>query len=121
MGKNLKNKELGKGLSQREDGRYTARFVNKCGKRVQKYFDSLPEARNWLDDAKHKDKYDSVIAPFEMVAEGIMNDEDPVLEFSDMTVDEWCEFWTRNLISELRSNTVRNYRERYIFNISPVI
>jgi hypothetical protein len=36
MGKNLKSKELGPGLSQRKDGRYSARFVTSCGKRVGK-------------------------------------------------------------------------------------
>ena len=38
MGKNLKGRELGKGLSQRQDGRYSARFVTKTGKRTEKYF-----------------------------------------------------------------------------------
>ena len=38
MGKNLKGKELGTGLSQRADGRYMARFQSRSGKRVTKYF-----------------------------------------------------------------------------------
>lgn len=33
MGKNLNNREIGKGLSQRKDGRYSARFVTKTGER----------------------------------------------------------------------------------------
>ncbi len=37
MGKNLKGKELGAGISQRKDGRYSARFVTSSGKRVEKY------------------------------------------------------------------------------------
>ena len=32
MGKDLKGKELGKGISQRADGRYIARFTSKTGK-----------------------------------------------------------------------------------------
>lgn len=44
MGKNLKGKELGKGLSQRKDGKYSARFITGNGKRVEKYFDKLQEA-----------------------------------------------------------------------------
>lgn len=32
MGKNLKGKECGKGISQRKDGLYCARFVDKCRK-----------------------------------------------------------------------------------------
>ena len=31
MGKDLKGKELGKGISQRADGRYIARFTAKQG------------------------------------------------------------------------------------------
>lgn len=33
MGKSLKGKELGKGISQRKDGLYQARFTNRFGKR----------------------------------------------------------------------------------------
>ena len=33
MGKSLNGKELGKGISQRKDGLYQARFVNRFGKR----------------------------------------------------------------------------------------
>lgn len=52
MGKNLKGKECGKGISQRKDGKYTARFTPKNGGRREKHFDTLPEARNWLADAQ---------------------------------------------------------------------
>ena len=48
MGKNLKGKECGKGICQRKDGLYSARFTNKYGKRTVKCFSTLPEARNWL-------------------------------------------------------------------------
>ena len=47
MGKNLKGKDCGKGIYQRKDGLYSARFVDKAGKRHEKYFQTLPEARNW--------------------------------------------------------------------------
>lgn len=120
MGKDLKNKEIGKGLSQRKDGRYSARFVAKTGKRTEKYFDSLPKARNWLEEARHLDKH-SVIASFDMVADDIANKDIPLPAFSDMTVDQWFEFWVGNIISDLRSNTIRNYRNRYEFNIKPVL
>ena len=35
MGKDLRGKELGRGISQREDGLYVGRYTNKYGKRVQ--------------------------------------------------------------------------------------
>ena len=55
MGKNLKGRELGTGLSQRYDKRYSARFVSVTGERKQKYFDTLSEARAWLNQAKAAD------------------------------------------------------------------
>jgi len=103
MGKNLKGKECGKGICQRKDGLYSARFINQQGKRMVKCFSSLPEAKNWLADAKYEDKH------------GLT----PVV--SDMTVDGWFEFWMNNLICNLAPNTKRNYRERYKFNVQPYI
>ena len=56
MGKNLKGKELGAGIYQRKDGRYSARFVTFTGKRIEKYFPMLQEARKWLAEAKLNDE-----------------------------------------------------------------
>ena len=88
MGKDLKNREIGKGLSQSKDGRYTARFVASAGHRKQKYFDTIVRARNWLQDARYHDKHDTVIAPFDLAADSILNDDADVPVLSDMTVDE---------------------------------
>ena len=49
MGKDLRGKELGRGISQREDGLYVARYTNKYGKRVQKVLPKLQELRQWLE------------------------------------------------------------------------
>lgn len=103
MGKSLKGKECGKGICQRKDGLYSARFVNKQGKRTVKCFSSLPEARNWLEDAKYVDKHDDVYIP------------------SDLTVDAWFDYWIDNIVCDLAPNTKRNYRERYKHNIQPVV
>ena len=105
MGKDLKGKECGKGLSQRKDGSYSARFTNKRGKRVEKYFPSLPEARNWLADAQYEDRHGAEVA-----------EEPPI-----MTVDDWFNYWHTNLVGDLAPNTRRNYNERYIRNVQPVI
>ena len=40
---------------------------------------------------------------------------------SDMTVDAWFEFWIENIVGDLAPNTRRNYRERYVNNVQPVI
>ena len=103
MGKNLKGKDCGKGIYQRKDGLYSARFVDKTGKRHEKYFQTIPEARNWIDDARYADKHEDVF-----VATGT-------------TVDEWFNFWIENIVGDLAPNTLRNYRERYIQNIQPVM
>ena len=66
MGKNLKGKECGKGIYQRKDGLYSARFVNTLGKRQEKCFLTIPEARNWLEKAKYEDKHINVFVPADM-------------------------------------------------------
>ena len=103
MGKNLKGKECGKGIYQRKDGLYHARFVDKAGKRHEKYFQTIPEARNWIEQAKYADKHEGVFCP------------------SDTTVDAWFSFWIENIVGDLAPNTLRNYRERYKQNIQPII
>ncbi|MBR2387417.1 MAG: tyrosine-type recombinase/integrase [Clostridia bacterium] len=103
MGKNLKGKEIGKGLCQKGDGTYLARFVNCRGKRVEKCFKTLPEARNWLDEARQADK------------------ETNALLSPEITVDKWFEFWIKNLVADLAPNTLRNYRERYTRDARPII
>jgi integrase len=103
MGKNLKGKEIGKGICQRKDGLYTARFVNKYGNRTTKCFKTVPEARNWLDEAKYADRHAEVFIP------------------TEMTVNEWFDFWIENVVGGLAPNTLRNYRERYERNVKPII
>ena len=103
MGKSLRGKECDEGICQRKDSLYSARFVTKTGKRQVKCFSSLPEARNWLDDAKYADKHENIFVP------------------PDMTVDVWFEFWIENIVGDLAPNTLRNYRERYKQNIQPII
>ena len=103
MGKSLRGKECGKGICQRKDGLYHARFVDKAGKRHEKYFQTIPEARNWIEQAKYADKHEDVFCP------------------SDTTVDAWFLFWIENIVGDLAPNTLRNYRERYKQNIQPII
>lgn len=103
MGKDLKGREIGRGLSQRKDKKYSARYVSRSGKRIEKYFNTLPEARNWLADSKYEDNHSNV---------GIT---------STVTVDTWFNYWYDNLIVDLSPNTRRNYKERYKINIQPSI
>ena len=103
MGKNLKGKEIGKGICQRKDGRYVARFINRAGKRSEKYFATVPEARNWLADAKYADNHSEIFVP------------------SELTVNDWFELWITNIVGDLAPNTLRNYRERYQQNVKPIL
>ena len=57
MGKDLKGKELGKGISQRADGRYIARFTSKTGKRKTLYDFKLNELKQKLREAVYEDEH----------------------------------------------------------------
>lgn len=103
MGKNLKGKECGKGIYQRKDGLYSARYYAKNGKRKEKYFETLPKAKNWLADARYEERHNLIVTS------------------PDMTVDKWFAYWVENIICDLAPNTIRNYQERYKWNIQPVI
>ncbi len=107
MGKDRNGKELGKGLSQRtgkfkngkEDKRYVANFYGKDGKRVSRAFESLKDAKQWLDDSKYEDRHYLRI-----------NSE-------TITVNEWYKKWISAKEGTVRDNTIRNNRERYEHNV----
>ena len=104
MGKSLKGKELGIGITQRKDGRYSAKFKSKSGKRIEKYFEKLAEARKWLLEAKYEDTHGDISSS------------------TDMTVDAWFNYW----ITEIKAKTVRwstlnSYKDRYNKNIKELI
>ena len=104
MGKNIKGKCLEKGITQRKDGYYSARFMSMSGKRKEKHFKDYQEARKWLAKARYEDESECTGAPNELAAR-------------DMTVNEWYEYWMTTFKSQLSPNTQRNYRERYEWNV----
>lgn len=75
MGKSLKGKELGKGISQRKDGLFQARFINRFGKRQTIYAKTLHEITKKLRDEQYQD-------------ERQLNVVD-----SNVTLDEWYDIW----------------------------
>lgn len=104
MGKDLRGKELGVGICQRKDGLYTARFVNRNKKNVQKYFTKLQDCRNWLADARFNDEHGGIDAS------------------GDMSVSSWFEYWITEIKGDnIRPNTIRNYRERFEKNVREYI
>lgn len=104
MGKDLRGKELGVGISQRKDGMYTGRFTTKSGRRKQKYFHKLQECRAWMADAQFEDEHGDVF-------------------FSDSpTVDAWFDYWINEVKGKsIRPRTIDSYKDRWKIAISPII
>lgn len=95
MGKDLKGRELGVGISQEKTGMYSARFVDRFGKRQHKRFKKLQECRKWIAEASYIDSHSNLDVPV------------------DMIIDAWYEYWIDFKTKTVRPNTVRNYKERY--------
>ena len=95
MGKALNGKELGKGITQRKDGLYQARFTNRFGKRQTIYANTITEITKKLRDEQYKDeKQINVINP-------------------TMTLDEWYEKWIVTCKKHCRDTTKRTYAIQY--------
>lgn len=105
MGKNLKGKELGKGLGQRKDGLYYARCRNHLGEREERCFKALPEAKNWRQEQLYLCRHPELCTATS----------------PDMTVDAWFNRWLKDVVGNRAPNTLRNYRERYEHNVQPFI
>lgn len=104
MGKSLKGKELGTGLTQRKDGRYSAKFQSKSGKRIEKYFDRLAEARKWLAESKYQDEHGDIGSA------------------SQITVNAWFDFWIAEIKAKtVRRSTLQSYEDRYAMNIKDIM
>lgn len=95
MGKSLKGKELGVGISQRKDGLYQARFTNRFGKREILYDKNLNELRVKMRKAQ-------------------TNDDNAVnVVKSDMTLDEWYDIWISTCKGNCRNSTLIEYSRKY--------
>lgn len=104
MGKSLKGKELGIGITQRRDGRYSAKFKSKSGKRIEKYFDKPAAARSWLAEAKYEDAHGQIGSS------------------AKITVDAWFSYWITEIKEKtVRWSTLRSYRDRYEKNVREII
>jgi integrase len=96
MGKSLNGKELGKGISQRKDGIYQGRFVNRFGKRQTIYATTLKEIRQKLRDEEYEDeKCVNVVR-------------------KDMTLDEWYVIWMDTCKKNCRASTKETYARQYL-------
>lgn len=104
MGKSLNGKELGKGICQRKDGRYSARFVNRFGQRVSVYGDTLKEVKNKLAQATTDD----------IRKQNVVN--------VNTTLDDWFSMWMEVYkIPVIRLSTKLIYDDVYNTKISPTL
>ena len=95
VGKSLKGKELGKGISQRKDGRYQARFINRFGKRETIYAKTMTEITKALRDAQYEDeKKLNIVSP-------------------TTTLDEWFDIWITTCKVNCRDTSIQTYRTNY--------
>ena len=104
MGKDLNGKELGKGLGQRKDKYYYAKY-SYHGKKGQQSFHTLVEAKNWRQEQLYLCRHPEL----------------RTATSPDMTVDAWFNRWLKDVVGNRAPNTLRNYRERYEHNVQPFI
>ena len=104
MGKSLNGKELGKGIIQRKDKKYQARFVDRFGKRNTVYGKTLKEVKNNLAYAKAENELQKNIVD------------------KSTTLDEWYRKWMEVYkIPVVRENTKKSYEHIYTTKISPYL
>ena len=99
MGKSLKGRELGVGIHQEKSGLYTARYVNRFGKRVTKRFKKLQECRKWIAEETYKNEHSKLSAG------------------ADILMDEWFNEWISYKEKIVKPGTTIVYRNRYNLNI----
>lgn len=103
MGKDIKGKELGTGLSQRKDGVYQGRYKDKFGKIKYIYGVKLSEVKKELAVAIAKN------VQFTSIKEEIT---------LDMWFKRWIDIYKKKTV---RPNTLREYTHIYNKNISPIL
>lgn len=104
MGKDLKGKELGRGIKQRPDKKYEARFVNRFGDRQSVYAMSLREVKSKLAKAKAADVEKKNVI-------------DPNIKL-DAWYLKWLDVYKRPAV---RANTIRHYKYVFEHNVQPYI
>lgn len=103
MGKDLRGKELGVGITQRKDGLYQGRYKDRFGKSKTIYNSKLSELRKELSKAVTDNQQ------FTSVRDSI-------------TLDVWFDRWMNVYKKKrVRPNTIREYTHIYKKNISPYL
>lgn len=97
MGKSLKGKELGQGISQRKDGRYQARYTNRYGKRITLYAKTVTEIYKKLQNSQYEDS-------------NLLNKDKGS---SSITLNEWFDIWLQTYKRNCRQTSISNYTVAY--------
>ena len=90
MGKSLKGKELGTGISQRADGLYQGRYTDCYGKRKTIYNSSIIELRKELEEQKELSRQKKLVK-------------------KDYTLNEWFEIWKNIYKVNIRNTSKKQY------------
>ena len=103
MGKDLKGKELGVGITQRKDGLYQGRYKDRFGKYKTIYNKKLGDLRKEL-------------------AIAIADNQSYTSVRDEIKLDDWFKRWVDVYKKKsVRPNTLREYTHIYIKNISPIL
>lgn len=98
MGKDLRGRELGKGISQRKDGLYSGRYTDRFGKRQNLYSHNLSELRKNLKEARNADVRMKNMS-------------------QNYTVEEWYNIWMETYkIPNCRINTILIIRKIFSYH-----
>lgn len=102
MGKDLNGKELGSGLRQRSNGSFSARYVDRFGKRHELYGKNLAELKRRLNTAIYDDAHGHSVVD------------------NTITLSQWFKSWMDiHKYKLIRNNTRMYYTNLFVKHIEP--
>ena len=107
MGKSLKGKELGKGITQRKDKLYQARFTDRYGKTKTIYAKTYKEI---LQNLKAQTQPQTISPTISSIIPATRADE---VSRRIFTLNEWYEIWINTCKKNCRNTTLRTYSLQY--------
>lgn len=122
MGKSLKGKELGRGITQRKDKLYQARFTDSSGKTKTIYAKTYKEILQTIEDqtspANPSPEQPSEAQPPESQPDKSLSaliQAVQAKDFSgqDITLNDWYEIWINTCKKNCRDTTLRTYSLQY--------
>ena len=104
MGKDLNGRELGNGLRQRSNGSYSARYVDRFGKRHELYGKNLAELKRRLNTAIYDDEHGHSVID------------------NSITLSQWFKNWMDiHKYKIIRNNTKMYYTQIFVKHIEPTL